>query len=254
MQAKSRIKKKKNNASLVPLLFTLGVIGWGFFAIDRLTSSGAPDYRYNPVESSDISPESYKERTRWKMKIENYLKSFSISGKSASEKNAKDIQDEQWTPVTPEEVSPQPEQIADVEKIDLPREYKLFFYEEKGRKLELRSVSRKNSGDVSLQQIFMQLISGPSFIHNKNFIDSFPVKPTVLKAFVREKTMIIDMDDNFGHGVSFETAQLQIDQIVQTSIQFHVNSVQFLINGEKVDSIQADGLSIPALIKTNSSL
>ena len=43
----SKKTKKKNNHSIVPVIFTLGVIGWGFFAIDRLTAPATLDHGWD---------------------------------------------------------------------------------------------------------------------------------------------------------------------------------------------------------------
>ena len=55
MPARRNIKKEKQ---VIPILFTLGIIAWGFFAIDRLTSQkdtgGRLEKKFHNLEKKKI--------------------------------------------------------------------------------------------------------------------------------------------------------------------------------------------------------
>lgn len=261
----ARSKKSAKHASLVPVLFTLGVIGWGFFAIDRLTSSAAPDYLYKPLEAHDYSGLNQGPEKSWKKTAEEFLKKFSHkpARNSISRKPRQPERDEfeQWTAA--QEESRDDESLSrsdsrkdyqkDYQVQNTSHEYSLYYYTEKRGKLRLvRLVSEIRQGNA-LKEVFSRIIAGPK--HRKGqrqdgLIDSFPLKPTVNDAYIRGPILTLDLDDNFGNGVGFETAELQIQQLMKTAAQFSsVKSIQFLINGEKVKTIQVDGLTIPSMVQ-----
>jgi|GEM_PF-2380254 len=290
MPPRTTTKKPAKNASLVPVLFTLGVIGWGFFAIDRLTSSSTPSYGDYNAEAHDYAVDSGKNASSWKKATESFLAKFSASQnrKKSGKKNdteshdkpvesadpTGDPEEENWTVVsgnteaqTVPEQEPQknpentPAKVAgkDAEEITGAETsrvsndgYYLYYYQDIKGHLSLSQIPRKTHGEINLKSIFKEIVSGPAFLRNKRLIDSFPLKPTVIDAYFSGSTLLLNLDDNFGHGISFETAQLQLEQIVKTSSQFkHISSVKFLINGEDVESLHVDGLTIPATFKTN---
>lgn len=255
MSVKPHKKKPAKNNSLVPVLFTLGVIGWGFFAIDRLTSSTNPGYADFTAEARNYVHETGDNGKSWKKTTEDFVKKFTTAPKIKD-----DPETENWTIVKDEEQkTPLNENNFEVEsnnKINGSHTYYLYFYKEIGDQFKLSQFSRKTQGDIALKNIFRELVGGPGFLHQgKNIVDSFPLKPTIIDAHIKQNTLFLNIDDNFGHGISFETARLQLEQIVKTSSQFkNVSAVQFLINGEEVESLQIDGLTIPANIKTNVPL
>ena len=253
MPPRTSIKKSIKNSRLVPVLFTLGVIGWGFFAIDRLTSSGNPSYNEYNVEARDYVHNSEKDNKSWKKTAEEYLGRF--MDRSKNKKDDRDPETENWTIVNEETSKPVEEKETEVET---PAEkqnhaYYLYYYQEADGRLKLSQIERKAKGPVNLTSVFKEIISGPSSVkNNKKMVDSFPVKPAVIGAHIKNSTLFLDLDDNFGHGISFQTAELQLEQIMKTSSQFkNISSVQLLINGEEVDSIPVDGLSIPTKFKTD---
>ncbi|MDH4261828.1 MAG: GerMN domain-containing protein, partial [Spirochaetia bacterium] len=177
-------------------------------------------------------------------------------------KEDKDPESENWT-VVKEDVSPdnsvkiQENNFSEIKSNEIKiNSYFLYYYHDINGKLKLSGIPRKSNRSTDFKNIFKEIVSGPEFLHeHKKLIDSFPVKPTVINAYVNNKTLFLNLDDNFGRGISFETAQLQIEQILKTASQFkNINSVQFLINSEEIDSIHVDGLMIPSKLKTNKSL
>jgi spore germination protein GerM len=103
---------------------------------------------------------------------------------------------------------------------------------------------------VSLSRIFQQLINGPG--DKNNFLDSFPIKPSVIDAKRENDTLVLNLDDNFGHGISFETAELQVKQILKTASQFKdIKYLKITINSGDIENISIDGLTIPSRFKLN---
>ncbi|MES0489445.1 MAG: GerMN domain-containing protein [Leptospirales bacterium] len=283
MSKGKRTYKKKKNHSIVPVLFTLGVIGWGFFAIDRLTSS--QNANEDITQSSNYSQSRAEVKTdSWKKKLSDWISGFEEEKKqnttpTVTSQNIPnlpvipdktlDIQinrqisrpnvpDNSNIPDNPDNhTNPIPIDPARVEAQTGGLYYNnpiLYFYTDDSGILELKkyTVSQK----LTLKQVFIGLIKGPSFtLERSDLIDSFPGKPLVLGVKIEQDILIIDLNENFGMGVSFETLKLQINQIWLTARQFSgVRSLKILINGQAKQTLGSDGFNVPELINESSWL
>ena len=267
-KGKKPYKRRKKNHSIVPVLFTLGVIGWGFFAIDRLTSP------LNPVEkltqSSNYStPRTEGKTDSWKKKLSDWI--VGLESKENTPPETTTSPNIAILPVIPDdtldlqinrEVSqpnvPIPEANAFVEPKPPSLYYQnpvLYFYTDSmSDNLELRKYA--TSEKLTLKQVFTGLIQGPSFtLQRSDLIDSFPTKPVVLDVEIKKDILVLDLNENFGMGVSFETLKLQINQIWLTARQFSgIRSLKILINGQAKQALGSDGFNIPELINESSWL
>lgn len=250
--------KKKSTHSIVPVIFTLGVIGWGFFAIDRLTSPSAPEQGWNSQVNTSHNQGS--SQSSWKRSLKGFLSSFAGSGEESQ--NSQKVSDAPASiPIMPEPQFQQQEAQAPTpqksfespEKQYTKKAYIYFYREHESQELSLEKSAREFKS-ASLKELFTALIHGPSSGElNYNFLDSFPVKPTLLEARREGSIIVLDFDDNFGLGVSFETLDLQIKQLYHTARQFQgVDSIQILIDGRSIEHAGSDGLVIPKIINEQS--
>lgn len=316
-------KKTKKEHSIVPVLFTLGVIGWGFFAIDRLTSGAAGDPNSWEAKSKPRTTHNAptgRESSAWKKSIGGFLTSMGEQiNKPESDPDSQYLpvindskldvsltrQDSDYnprprdasppnsqplsapsntapsntapvstaplaTPLTPldsdsrregqsQQYAPkaaQPQAAPPAATLDLNARYpnpRVYFYQEQpDGEITLKGVSAGRA--LSVQELFSQLIVGPSQSERENyFIDSFPVKPTVIDISVEGSSIVLNFDDNFGHGVSFRTLDLQLKQFLQTAKQFPgINSIKIHVHGRQAQSVGGDGLTIPEVIDESS--
>ena len=304
---KKTTRRSKKNGSIVPVLFTIGIIGWGFFAIDRLTAplqEGDEIITHNANYSAKTR-ETREERDSWKVSLEKWIKKFesnkvnqkpvgepsdhtlsNIDVKNLDVNNFNSNSNEKPLSVIPDkqlntimnnalrqkeeaeqsnELSKQedskPRSIADNSnkteiKSNYYNKYKLYFYanDENGN-LYLKVIS-VNSRAKPIN-VFRDLIAGPDEHQEKDrgLIESFPMKPKVLNASVENDTVVLNLNHDFGMGVSFETLKLQINQLWLTARQFPgTKSLKILINGKENQTIGSDGYNIPRVINESSWL
>ena len=282
----TRRYKKKN--SMVPVLFTIGIIGWGFFAIDRLT---APLQSGDEIitQSANYSRKHTKERDSWKVTLEKWIKTFESKQTKAkpdtpeisvnnintnnNEKELEVIADTQLNKIMNralKESGNNESRDKEINSKDLSDEnpkdrnsqsnlyskYKLYFYSNDGKgNLYLKVISVNSSAQP--EKVFRDVIAGPGKYKEKHndLIESFPVKPRVLNASLEADTVVLNFDQNFGMGVSFETLKLQINQLWLTARQFPgAKSLKILINGKENQTIGSDGYNIPRVINESSWL
>jgi spore germination protein GerM len=253
------MKKKTSTHSIVPVLFTLGVIGWGFFAIDRLTTSSSDTGKWAAKQNLKVSHNSSGlSQPSWKKSLEAIvLNLHNISPKhnnGISEQTVHDlpIVSDDSLSWQREDLETRKEEISNkletIDQIGLQKNsFQLFFYKEKGDDLILTSITRKLNSNVSINEVFTSLLRGPEIVEQElNFIDSFPVKPTLIDAQLESGVLMLNFDENFGRGVSYKTINLQIQQLWYTAKQFEgIESIKILIYGKPAKDIGGDGISIP---------
>jgi len=258
MAAKSN--KKQGGPSLVPVLFTIGVIGWGFFAIDRLTT---PSYRVRSEtptmqRSSNYSKPTDKSQS-WKETFRKTLGFFHKETQPAPKQNTTAqipiLPEENYTPVQndpPATVAHQEVTNQRLTPPELPTEGRsLYFYKEDHNGFTLEKITLNH--DLSLKELFSAVIRGPSSA-NTTLIDSFPVKPTVNHVAISGDTVEIDLDDNFGFGVSYQTLNLQIAQFLAVARQLPgVINITIKINGQTGIAVGSDGVVLPDRINSSNS-
>jgi len=274
--AANKRKNKKKDKSIIPVIFTIGVIGWGFFAIDRLTEPYISKNNLNsgqPV-SKNINANGYKQPVFFKA-LESAFTSLKTNKQKITEESK--ITEQEHLPVIPEtklNLSLLDQKYSNEEPFIDKTEpaidnfktenhqltsnkqtYKLYFYQElPSGELKLTEITKTANEKVSLIEIYADLIKGPeNRPENKNFADTFIIKPALINVSRNDKTIVLNFNDSFGHGVSFEMLQMQISQLLQTAKQFpSVESIKILINNKNVVSLGGDGLNVPEIINNET--
>jgi len=274
--AANKRKTKKKDKSIIPVIFTIGVIGWGFFAIDRLTEPYISKNNMNSEEpvSKNINASGYKQPVLFKA-LENAFTSLKTNEQKTMPESK--ITEQEHLPVIPETKlnlslldqkysneepfidKTEPEttnfKTENQQSAKNKQTYKLYFYQElPSGELKLTEIIKTANEKVSLTEIYADLIKGPeNKPENKNFADTFIIKPALINVSRYDKTIILNFNDSFGQGVSFEMLQMQISQLLQTAKQFpSVESIKILINNKNVVSLGGDGLNVPEIINNET--
>lgn len=267
---------KPGGSQLIPLLFTLGVIGWGFYAIEKLSPpaedelgvsnvgtgswvkqsqerQGIRRWLLDEIEemSSDKRPESIKESAENLEIIANdqaYAGNDQIVPSRALEEESSG-----WTQID-DDLS----QGADQEAVATPQSSRIFM--EPGDRLfsvyyyvlsssgtpELRKFQRSTNSLGVAKAALTHLIHGA---RDSGALETFPIKPEVRSINVSDKVLVIDFDQNFGIGVSTEIFLYQLQQIHKTLTQLStVNAISIRINGQVPTSIGSHGIRLPEKI------
>ncbi|MDH5721023.1 MAG: GerMN domain-containing protein [Spirochaetia bacterium] len=265
-------KKNKNEQNIVPILFTFGVIGWGFFAIDRLTAPFSKNENNKVTEQHNKTQSfrSYAENKQSNHVIESLRTWISEAIESKVEKNKKNKKNE--IPIVSDKIleknilEENTDDMAVIKPKTFPKTFsktfkeeqktpsvKLYYYENKDDFLQFYSFNKKLDGDERLnifEKTFLALISGPEEREKSTgHIDSFVQKPVLNHAYKKENVLILDFDENFTVGLSFEMIRFQISQFLKTALQFQgIDSIQIKINGKERKHLEGDGLALPTLI------
>lgn len=110
--------------------------------------------------------------------------------------------------------------------------------------------------DSPLTEAINNLCSGPSFANTaeKNCTTLIPKGTKLLSASVKDGVAYLNFNDSFefnSEGIEGYLAQLK--QVINTATEFSsVNSVQFLINGQKKEYLGSDGVWIGTPLGKNS--
>lgn len=240
-------RQKKKDKSIIPVLFTLGIIGWGFFAIDRLTSPSL-----NNKDSVIIKDIPENKRTHHS-RDNNYVKNFFQSVfsdvmeddmiSSSSKEIDKIEKREDNTTSTKEEVESSKEVLDEREET-----IKIYFYKlDKNGNPQLVWLKKNVSSENILLETFQINISPPDSRYS--LVDSFPNRPQLLNAVKKGKNIGLYFNQNFIKGSSIEMIRYQLKQLLQTARQFKgIHGIQIFVNGKNLSSIGVDGLSIPEVI------
>lgn len=239
---RSATRKKKKEKSFIPVIFTIGVIGWGFFAIDRLTRPAEAKSSY-----TDNSPRREYNVSSWRKKLsnwldkitepENSLKEFQLSNIPSTSAKIPVIDDRGVSPYV------QVDKSASVQ-------IQLYYLPEEGDPV-LRGVQRDiESGNDHLKSFFQALIVGPNYRETENgYLDAFPAKPDLLGVAQQGSIMVFDFGKQYGLGESQDTLRYQLGQLLDNARQFPgVEGISILINGERVPYLGGDGIALPDVI------
>ncbi|HRP69741.1 MAG TPA: hypothetical protein PLY93_09450 [Turneriella sp.] len=259
--AKGARGSKNNGADgqhLITILFVLGVIGWGFFAIDRLT---------DPEETSRIGVNSASARghsvdnSSWRKNLRAWL-----SKKLSVEKQTVVSKPQRVSLNIPLEQEPQNLTREDLEEtltqVDIKEEplaekpsqnevSVLFYRLDKKGQPTLSMVKRAIDAEKrSLRSMLTLLIKGPTLNEqDRDYIDSFIRKPRVLSAGVHRECVYIDFDKNFGSGVSYQTMRFQIQQLfTNATVWTKTSCLELRVQGKYTPHLGSDGLFFPKRI------
>lgn len=244
---------------MVTILFVLGIIGWGFFAIDRLTDTD------RGVKSAKVQGRALGQEAGWKKTVRDWL-----TKKLSSEGAGKDTETQSVSRNIPLEPEPKGLKRQDLveEPVDLPAAAEtgiaekpesgettpvtFLFYKlnTKGNPV-LSRVRRDLAEDKSdLKSMVAQLIKGPTIgEQDKDYIDSFIRKPRILGAGVEDSCGFVNFDSSFGAGVSYQTLRFQIQQIFRNMEAWKgVHCLELRVRGRHSSHLGSDGLYLPKRI------
>lgn len=250
----ARKPRSKKKYSLIPVLFTLGIIGWGFFAIDRLTRPMAEnnelythssDLPHKAAENAKAKPEP-----SWKNRVLGLIQEIESTRKT--EKAATQAETLEIAGADPLAASNfQPVEMPEAEKAPATT-VRLYFYQfEDEKDPVLKPVNRQvGSSQDKLQQTFELLIKGPDLKEKtQNLLDTFPLKPALKNVQQQKNLLVLDFDDRFGMAATHEMIRYQLAQLLQTAVQFRgIESIRITINGKMVRQLGGDGMQIPETI------
>ena len=240
-----RNKKKENRT--IPILFTFGIIGWGFFAIDQLTSRKDTESRlekkfYNLEEKKTNIKEtsSMKRVTEWLhsklSQLEHSRKKSSLTDQGLDEGENKKTKGNTR---------------GEYEKI------KLYFYKSNSPELRLYLIERTLSEKDIEQNKYIaigSLIKGPTTQEKAmNYLDSFPTKPRLLSVRQNGDVLVINLDSSFAKNLNYQMVRHQLKQLLKTAKQFDdILSIELQINSKRIKTIGMDQLALPKKISEGS--
>jgi len=239
-------KQSSDSSSLVTILFVLGIIGWGFFAIDRLTESDQAAPR------GSIKGRATGQDAGWRRDVRNWL----TRRISSTPDSKRPVQGESLSNV------PQVDRGAlatdEVPVLSEPSGLKaegsnsiyLYKLNSKGQPVLAKVERQSLAQSESLREYIESVIRGPTESEvEKDFIDSFIRKPKILSAKLADTCVLINFDNKFGAGVSHQVLRYQIKQIFRNIRQIQqVDCLKILVSGKHQAHLGADGLAIPERI------
>lgn len=247
-------RKNSEGQGLVTILFVLGVIGWGFFAIDRLTDSDKGQ------RAPKIQGRASGQEAGWKKSMRDWFtRSFGaqeqnrVSTESVS-RNVGEI------PLLPEPEGLKPDNEHELltgrgigPKVEQSgQEVPVYFYRLNSRGQPVLSEVRRqwSAGKSDLLERLRLVIRGPSSAEvEKDYIDSFIRKPRILSASLRDGCALVDFDSNFGAGVSHQTLKFQIRQLFRNIQAWTGDScLELTIRGKYQSHLGSDGMYFPRRI------
>ncbi|MCS6984988.1 MAG: GerMN domain-containing protein [Leptospiraceae bacterium] len=254
----SRPGQERANGFLL-FLFTLGVIGWGFFAIARLTDEPfLSDVRKNQRGENKKNLSLFGEWRHWLLEKVNAfsppqrkweVKNLAPAkiGKEEREETLPLIED----PISYGSFQEEARDATAQNHTDNPRKIYLYQLKSSGE-LTLRAVLRQNID--SPHEALEAVIRGPTPAEEaRQFIDSFPHKPKIQSVQVKGDTLIIDFDESFGMGVSHSTLKYQLQQLFHTAREIAgIKAISLRIGGQRKPHIGGDGLVLPERIDEES--
>ena len=249
--------KKKKESQLIPVLFTIGIIGWGFFAIDRLTSSQLENelkiknnFHNVPVRVNQPNNSFLREVKEWiSMKltrlVSENLKKDNLAVLSEASLHLGEVKD-----IQTKKIKSDNHNLINA---------KLYFYKAYASSMKLYPVERQISlqGSENIEKaVFRELLAGPNGNERvSNFLDSFPQKIKILSAKQNGNVMTINFKNSFSFGVSHQMIKSQLKQLLATAKEFKgISKIKLMSNNKPLKKLGSDGLILPKLIDENSWL
>jgi spore germination protein GerM len=237
-------KSSESGQSLVTILFVLGVVGWGFFAIDRLTES-EQSTRPSRMQGRALGHES-----GWKKNVRDWLnKRLSSSPQAETEQTEHTVS--RNIPLAPDPQGLRREELPseDLAAAGESASFLLYKLNSRGQPV-LTQVRRELRNSQDLKGMVSQLIRGPSLKEqDAEFIDSFIRKPRVIGARVAGSCAQVNLDSSFGAGVSYQTLRYQILQIFRNVEAWQgVSCLELQVQGRYMSHLGSDGLFMPRRI------
>lgn len=259
MSRKGTRKSSADSQNLVTILFVLGVIGWGFFAIDRLTDTEGG--RKNPKVQGRASGQE----AGWKKTARDWL-TKKLSSSEAPEKHDTESPSvsrnvpQGEIPLLPEpgglsraqQLPEEEETLTQNREVEAPEsaEFLLYRLNNKGQPVLAKVKRSLGEGKGDARQMLGVLIKGPTPAETeRDFIDSFVRKPRVLSVARAGSCAVVDFDANFGAGVSYQTLRFQIEQIYRNLKQWTGSKcLELKVRGQYTPHLGSDGIFFPKRI------
>lgn len=261
MGRKGARKSSADSQNLVTVLFVLGVIGWGFFAIDRLTDSD------HAQKNPKVQGRASGQEAGWKKSVRDWLTKKLSSDNQGSRGDeptsvSRNIPREE-VPMLPEpgglkRAAAEEAQNAETAREDAGSEevaadqadFYLYRLNSKGQPV-LTKIRRKIAeGKSDARSMLGLMIKGPTVAETeRDFIDSFVRKPRVLSVSTDGNCAVVDFDSNFGAGVSYQTLRFQIEQIYRNLKAWQGKKcLELRVRGQYTPHLGSDGIFIPRRI------
>lgn len=268
-------KEGKVSNQLIPLLFTLGVIGWGFYAIEKLSPPEEKEFESSNIGTGSMVKQS-KDRTGVRKWLLSEIEAMSSERSASSLKPKPDdtnlsiiadersfaapeeivtdsFEDNSWTPVDDDLSKNTVQESSGLQENYEPflapgdRTFSVYFYKLNNSGEPVLTEVEKTTNSLGIAKAaLLQLIHGA---RSSGGLETFPVKPRVNSIMVKDKMLILDFDSNFGYGVSAELFAYQLIQIHKSLTRLSsVDSIQIRVNGQMPESIGSHGIRLPEKI------
>ena len=243
--ARRKIRKKENRT--IPILFTLGVISWGFFAIDRLTSpkdiGGHLEKKFHNLEKKETS----MKQTSAMQEVIGWLHTKLSELDRINQKTSINLKNSN------EIVEAKPKFIPKDKKVTL------YFYKAGSARLDLHAVERVLSSKDIEQDKYTAidlLVKGPTAQEKiMNYLDSFPEKPKLLSVKKNGSILIINFNSGFAKNLSHQMIRHQLKQLLKTAKQFPgISDIELQIKSKRIKTLGAEQLALPEKINERSWL
>lgn len=268
---------KSSERNIIPLIFTIGIIGWGFFAIARMTESSTEVIPRRGVKAERTEAGTLATFKLWLLEkiTRNDQPPTEVKMKTLAPAQTARLARPDDLPVVDDPLAgiplaaqvPATESREPAVKDELPiseslparptalSSAKVYLYAlDKHGTPRLKSVKREISGGDARLLALQASIKGPTAAEEmRDFIDSFPAKPKIISLQEKSDTLVINFSDNFGTGVSHSTLKFQIQQLLHTAMQFEgVQAISIRINGKASRHLGGDGIAVPDRIDVAS--
>lgn len=258
MSRKGTRKAAADSQNLVTILFVLGVVGWGFFAIDRLTDTE------NSRKSSKVQGRASGQEAGWKKSARDWL-TKKLSPEAPAPQDAESASVSRNVPQGEIPLLPEPgglrraqalpdeeETLTQKHEVEAIDSADFYFYRlnDKGQPVLAKVTRSLAEGKTDPRSMLGVLIKGPSSAEtDRDFIDSFVRKPRVLSVSRSGQCSLVDFDANFGAGVSYQTLRFQIEQIYRNLKQWTGSKcLELKVRGQYSPHLGSDGIFFPRRI------
>ncbi len=258
MSRKGTRKASADSQNLVTILFVLGVIGWGFFAIDRLTDTEGG--RKNPKVQGRASGQE----AGWKKTARDWL-TKKLSTDAGEKADAESASVSRNVPQGEIPLLPEPgglrraELIPESEETLTPQregeesgtaDFLFYRLNDKGKPILAKTRRKLTAGRSDPRSMLGVLIKGPTAAEtDRDYIDSFVRKPRVLSVSRSAQCTVVDFDGNFGAGASYQVLRFQIEQIYRNMQQWTGSKcLELRVRGQYRPHLGSDGIFFPKRI------
>ena len=249
MAVRSPKRNSAKKSSIIPVIFTLGIIGWGFFVLDRVIPNNDKKQTNKDTFFNKKSQGKTKTQEGWKQTLSSWVGNIFGTQDSHLKKKNKRNEAQKINVLEVKKDSHIGKKIEANEVV-----VKLYAYKETNNGLRLVTIKRKIEANSKLSLIkrSLQAVINIGSL-DSIYLNSFPLVPRVISVTIDESTLIIDFNSKFGKGVSLQLLRFQLKQLVKTAVQFsQVKNIHLKINGRSIKYLGGDGIILPKKINKNN--